>query len=225
MKKAQMATADFVKAADALTNESFHGSVHLAICEGLVEMDAFIGSQAPVFFAYTISGHLSSAQMYANKLFDTHGNAVSILKFLDMADLRSSKFPGKSQRDLQGEIAEAKSVISKLQPAIKVLRQRRNDFLAHLSPKVAFTPELLQHTAKVNLPQIKEVLLEGGKIVNRFLIMWNGSSNFWGGTHVDDYKKVISWASKQLCAEIQAHEAEFAKYGVSQRLLRPKDCP
>ena len=92
MKKHQLAAADFVKAADALTNESFHGGVHLAICEGLPDMDPFIGNHAPVFFTYTFYGHLYSAQMYANKLFDAHSGAFPVPKFLEMARLWSSKF-------------------------------------------------------------------------------------------------------------------------------------
>jgi len=225
MKKLQIATSDFVKAADALTNESFNGGIHIAIAEGLAKMDPFIGDHAPVFFVYTFYGHLYSAQMHANKLFDKHSNAVTVEKFLEMARMKKSKFQHAGEQDVLACIAEAQKVTASLAPAIKVLRERRNDFLAHLSPKLAFTPEVLQAASKLTMPQIDKVLHEGGKIVNRFLQMWNNSANQLRETHNDDYKKIVSLVSKQLCAEIQAHEAEFNRHGLSPRPPGPRDCP
>ena len=51
MKKHELLKADFVKAANALTDESFHGNVHLDICEGLADLDPYIGNYAPVLLA------------------------------------------------------------------------------------------------------------------------------------------------------------------------------
>ncbi len=224
MKRHELATADFVKAADALTNESFHGGIHLAICEGLADMDPFIGNHAPVFFTYTFYGHLYSAQMYANKLFDTHSGAFPVSKFLEMARLRSSNFQRASKKEVLAYIAEAEAAISELMPTIKVLRRRRNDFLAHISPSLAFTPEQLRQAKTLTMPEIREVIYGGGKIVNRFLIMWNNSSNQLRETQTDDYKKVVSIVTKHLCEEAKAYDAEFAKYGAS-KVPRPRNGP
>ncbi len=226
MKRYRLATADFVKAADALTDESFHGGVHLGIAEGLADMDLFIGNYAPVFFTYTFYGHLYSAQMYANKLFDSHANAITMTKFLDMARMRSSKFKFGAEEDVLAYIKEANAHIKqKLEPTIEVLNRRRNKFLAHISPELAFEREKLQRAKSVTMPQIKEVLYDGGRIVNGLLRMWNKTSNQLRETNIDDYRKVISSMSKQLCAEIQAHEAEFARHGLTRPLPRPKNCP
>lgn len=223
MKKHEL-VADFIKAADALTNEAFHGGVHLDICEGLGEMDPFIGNHAPVFFTYTFFGHLHSAEMYANKLFDTDARAFPVSKFLEMARLRSSKFPHATEKEVLAYMAEAKDSIAKLTPTIEILRKRRNEFLAHISPTLVFNRELLEQAKSLTLPQIREVLYGGGKIVNQLLHMWNRSVNQLRETHTDDYKKIVSIVSKQLCAEIKAHEAEFARYGMNQPLPRPRDC-
>lgn len=85
MKKHRMAKADFIKVADNLASEAFTGGIHLDICEGLTEMDPFIENYAPVFFMYSFYGNLYAAQMYAIKLFDTHADAFTIPKFLQMA--------------------------------------------------------------------------------------------------------------------------------------------
>lgn len=79
MKKHELATVDFVKAAGALTNEVSHGIAYVAICEGVADMDPFIGNYAPVFFTYTFYGSLYSAQMHANKLFDTESSAFTMV--------------------------------------------------------------------------------------------------------------------------------------------------
>ena len=221
MKKLQLATADFVKAAHALTNEAIHGIIQVGICEGITEMDPFIGNHTPVFFTYTFYGNLYSAQMYANKLFDTHGNAVTVPSFLEMARQRKSKFRHADDKRVLEGIAEAEGTIANLTPTINTLRARRNDFLAHLSPRMAFVPQELRKETGITLAQLREVLQEGGKIVNQFLQMWNMSVDSLFMLHSDDYKEIFSLLSKQLCSEIKAHEAKFEP---TQRLPRPRDC-
>ncbi len=226
MKKLLLATADFVKAADALTDESFHGGVHLAICEGLADLDPFIGNHAPVFFTCTFYGHLNSAQMYANKLFDSHPSAITVPKFLEMARIRSGKFEHRAEKEVVAYIKESEAHIgNKLKPTIEVLNRRRNKFLAHISPELAFEREKLRRAKAITLPQISEVLYDAGRIVNGLLQMWNKSTNQLRETRTDDYKKIISLVSKQLCAEIKTHEEEFARHGLTRPLPRPRDCP
>jgi hypothetical protein len=226
MKKGFLATADFVQGANALADESFHGGVHLAICEGLAGMDPFIGNHAPVFFMYTFYGHLYSAQMYANKLFDSHPSAITVPKLLEMARIKSSKFKHGTEKDVLAYIREAEAHIRKqLKPTIEVLNRRRNQFLAHISPELVFERDKLRRAKAVTMPQIREVLYDGGRIVNGLLRMWNNCSNQLRETNRDDYKKVVSLMSKQLCAQIKAYEKEFARHGITKPLPRPRDCP
>lgn len=226
MKRILLATADFVKAADALTDESFHGGVHLAICEGLADIDPFIGNHAPVFFTYTFYGHLYAAQIYANKLFDTHGGAVTVPKFLEMARMRSSKFKSGTEKEVLAYVRKAEAYIrNKLKPTIAVLNSRRNKYLVHISPELAFERDKLQRAKAVTMAQIKEVLYDGGRIVNGLLHLWSNRSNQLRESNRDDYKKVVSLMSKQLCAQIKALEKEFAKHGLRRPLPRPRDCP
>ena len=224
MKKIDLLTADFAKAADALTDEAFNGGIHLDICKGLSEMDPIIGNDAPVFFMYTFYGHLYCAQMYANKLFDTDADAVTVPRFLEMARIRAGSFEFAEEKDVVALIAEAKIEIEKLNPTVRILRRRRNDFLAHISKKLAFNKEALRNAEKLQFGQISDVLYSGGRIVNSLLQMWNNSRNQLRETHSDDYLKVIERMTKHLCAEIKAHEAEFAKHGLTPRLARPRGC-
>jgi hypothetical protein len=226
MKKHRLLTADFAKTADALANESFHGIIHLDICEGLGEMDPFIGNYAPVFFTYTFYGHLYAAQMYAIKLFDTHGAAFTIPKYLEMARLRKDRFRHASEAEVLEGIAEAGVVIKRLTPAINVLRRRRNDFLAHISESLVFKSEELQLAKTLTIGQIRDVLLEGARVVNSLLLMWNKCANQLLDRDSDDYKKVVSIVNKQLCAEAKEHDEEFGRYGLTiPSHARPRDCP
>lgn len=225
MKKSDLAKADFAKAADALTNEAYNGSVHLAICRGLSDLDEFIGNDAPFFFMYTFYAHLHCAQMCANRIFDTDPKAVTIHRFLRLARSKASKFRFASEQEVRACLAQADAETSRLRPAINILRTRRNNFLAHISPEFAFDREALRRNGKkLQLENIGEVLHSAGRIVNDLLHMWNRSRNQLRETHSDDYKKVIERVTKQLCAEIEAHEREFAPYDSTRRLPRPKAC-
>ena len=131
-----------------------------------------------------------------------------------------------SEKEVLAYIGEANyAVRKKLNPSIEILTKRRNKFLAHISTELVFEREKLRQAKAVTMPQINEVLYEGGKIVNGLLQMWNRSTNQLRETHTDDYKKVISLMSKQLCTEIRAYEEEFAKHGITRPLPRPKGCP
>jgi AbiU2 len=204
MRNRQLDTFDFVQVATALTNESYTGTVHLSICKGVSEMDPFIGSQAPMFFNSAFYGNLYAAQMYATKLFDTDHRAFTVPRFIEMACRRRKKFQNGSEAQVLACLAEAEATRSKLEPAIQTLRGRRNKHLAHISEELVFKASELRRSQRLTMNQIEEVLYEGGKIVNQFLILWNGSSHQLRDSHADDYKRVISLMSKQLCAEADA---------------------
>jgi HEPN superfamily AbiU2-like protein len=223
MNNQQLDIADFVQVANTLTNESFTGNVHLSICKGIQEIDPFIGKEAPVFFTYTFYGHLYAAQLYAIKLFDKQHEAFTVPKFLEMVRRRSTKFPNRSEKQILEDVAKADSLSKELEPAVRILCERRNKYLAHISGELVFEIDKLRES-KLSMEEIEKVLYQGGRIVNQFLILWSNSSNQLRETNSDDYKRVVSLMSKQLCAEIKAEEAEFARHGLTTPLPRPKDC-
>jgi hypothetical protein len=168
MKKRDLATADLATAAHALTDEAFNGGIHAAICQGLADLDPFIGNYAPVFFTYTFYGHLNTAQMYAVKLFDTHPDAFTVSKFLQMAQLQSGAFKFAPKVQVLTAVSEAERDVRKLNSTLRVLRHNRNKFLAHISRELVFDRKGLQQAARLTIPQINQVLYAGGEIVNRF---------------------------------------------------------
>ena len=82
MKKKDLLTADYEKAAAALTWEVFQGNIHIDICEHIAAMDPIIGNHAPTVFTYTFHAPLSAAQLYAYKLFDSHDQAFTVTQIL-----------------------------------------------------------------------------------------------------------------------------------------------
>jgi hypothetical protein len=224
MKKMLLITGDFEKAANALADECFHGGIHLDICEGLLKMDPFIGNHAPVFWMYTFYAHLNAAQMFAIKLFDTHSDAVTVPQFVEMARLRASKFAHATEAQVLECISQAEVQVAELQPSIKILRDRRNDFIAHISSTLVFNRKLLEQGKLLTMPQIREVLLSGGHILNDFLQIWCKKSNQLRDSDSGDYKKVVAIVSKHLCDEAARYEAEFNRHGGNVRVPRPGDC-
>jgi hypothetical protein len=125
-------------------------------------MDPFIFNRIPIFFSYTFYGHLYSAQMYACKLFDKDTDSITVPKFLRMARKSGSKFKHDGEKAVLAYLDKAEGILRELTPTIGILRNRRNDFLVHLSPTFVFNRELLELGPKVALAQIQEVLHEGG---------------------------------------------------------------
>src|ERR1700730_3120253 len=89
----KLKTIDFEKVANTLLSETHRGQVHVDIFKGLTKVDPYTLNYTPMFFQYTIGGHQYAAMMYATKLFDTHGDAYTVPKFLEMAKMRAAEFP------------------------------------------------------------------------------------------------------------------------------------
>jgi hypothetical protein len=225
LEESSLTTADFDKAADVLTTEALHGKIHLGICQGLLEMDPFIFNRIPIFFSYTFYGHLYFAQMYACKLFDKDTDSITVPKFLRMARKSGSKFKHDGEKAVLAYLDKAEGILRELTPTIGILRNRRNDFLVHLSPTFVFNRELLELGPKVALAQIQEVLHEGGRLVNELWWKWNRRSNPLRESDGQDYKHAISLMNKQLCAEAKEYDAEFGRHGPRPANARPRDCP
>jgi len=224
MKHRKLRNIDFDKVADALMSQTHHGPVHVDICEGLTKADPFILNQTPVFWQYTIGGHMYCAMMYAIKLFDNHGDAYTVPIFLEMARLRADKFRKGSSKEVLELVADADVQIGKLGDTIRELRRRRNHILAHISEQLVLRNE---KERLLTTEQVRTVLLEAGKIVNSLTIKWAGFINA-GYPSTADYIRVISMVNDYLCRQADQHDEEFARYGEHFKLppyARPRDCP
>jgi len=223
---AKLKKIDFEKVADALMNETHQGQVHLDICEGLTKADPFILNQTPVFWQYTIGGHMYCAMMYAIKLFDTHGDAYTVPKFLEMAKLRADKFAQGSAKEVLELVADGELEMVQLKATIKELRRRRNHTLAHISEELVLREE--QESERIlTIEQVRTVLLAAGKIVNSLTERWAGFISV-GFPSTDDYRRVVSMVNEYLCEQARQHDEEFTKYGEQFKLpdyARPRDCP
>src|ERR1700680_3588941 len=136
MKRRDYVTADYDKAAQALTYEVFQGTIHIDICEHISTMDPYIGNYAPTFFTYSFYAHLSAAQLHAYKLFDSSDQAFTVPKFLEMSHIRLGEFKNGTPDEVDRYLTEADGIIDKLWPVRDILKVRRDNFLAHISPKL-----------------------------------------------------------------------------------------
>ena len=159
--------------------------------------------------------------MLANKMFDKSQKGLSVAKLFAIAELQKTKFKFASAKEVGKAIDEEKSIVANLDPVLKILRRRRNGFLAHLSFDNVFDAERMQWDAALTLPQLGEVLI-AGRVVNRFSLMWCNAVSSTNQLGINDYKHLLELASKQHCAEIKAHEAEFP--GLTTGLVRPRGC-
>jgi hypothetical protein len=224
---AKLKNIDFEKVADALMNETHQGQVHLDVCEGLTKVDPFILNHSPVFWQYTIWGHMYCAMMYAIKLFDENSNAYSVSKFFEITRLRLAEFPQGSRDEVLQMVTEAEAEIKKLKRTLKELTRRRNHMLAHISEQLVLRDEKLWKQRNLTIEQVRQVLKVAGSIVNSITLKW-GNFMSAGYRHTDDYRKVIAIVNKYLCEQARQHDEEFTRYGEQFRLpdhARPRDCP
>jgi hypothetical protein len=216
MKQRKLLKIDFEKVANTLMNETHQGQVHLDICEGLTKVDPYILNHTPVFWQYTIWGHMYCAMMYAIKLFDTHGDAYTVPKFLKMAKLRADKFAQGSAKEVHELVADGELEMAALQGTITELRRRRNHILAHISEELVLR-EKQERERILTIEQVRTVLLAAGKIVNSLTIKWAGFITL-GFPSTDDYSRVVSMVNDYLCKQAEQHDEEFAKYGEQFKL-------
>jgi hypothetical protein len=213
---------DIYKIAEALTTEVYEGISHLDICRGMQGIDPIVGNRAPTFFMQSFFAHLYAAQMYAVKLFDTSKTSITVPRFLEKCRRHASEFQDATPSEVLQYVAEAKKTIDGFffASTLKTLKNRRNQYLAHISPELVFDRKRLSEGPKLQFGEIRRVLLKGGRIVNQLSIMWCGKSNQILNTRTDDYKVVVEMMHKQIKIETDEHEAEAKRHGYDLKIPR-----
>jgi len=204
---------------DVLKRQVLVGKSYLDLAKGLLEADPAIRNTAPTFFGLTIDGSLELAQMTIARLYDdaTRGS-VTIRRMLVRATEEAASF---QRGDVRTEIAKREAAIIALEPVLESIRQRRNEWLAHLDPRTVANPESLSTKAKLSIPDLDRAFTETEDLLLEMSSLYEGVTGelrFLGG---DDYKIALDWIRSAKCTFIENYEREFH---VTWTEPRPKDC-
>jgi hypothetical protein len=148
-----MAKPTFKQILDALKNQVLVGKSYLDLAKGLLQADPAVLQIAPTFFGLTANGSLELAQMTVARLYDTTSGAVTVQVMLLRAAREVGSFQ-RNQQDVNSAISKAQKVVTGLEPVLDAIRQRRNEWLAHLDPRTVANPKALSAKAKLTMPDL-----------------------------------------------------------------------
>jgi hypothetical protein len=207
---------------DALKNQVLVGKSYLDLAKGLLQADPVIFQTAPTFFGLTMDGSLELAQMAVARLYDRTSGAVTMQKMLGRAALEIASFQRGTKQEVSEAIANSEKVVVELEPVLAAIRQRRNEWLAHLDPRTVADPKALAAQAKLTIPDLERAFRETEEMLVKLSCFYDGTFGdleFIGG---DDYETALDWIRRAKCASIENYEREFG--AGSWTGPRPKDC-
>ena len=207
---------------DALKNQVLVGKSYLDLAKGLLQADPVILQAAPTFFGLTMDGSLELAQMAVARLYDRTSGTVTVQKMLRQAALKISSFQRGTKEEVSEAIANSEKVVVELEPVLASIRQRRNEWLAHLDPQTVADPKALAAQAKLTIPDLERAFRETEEMLVKLSCFYDGTFGdleFIGG---DDYETALDWIRLAKCASIENYERKFG--AGSWTGPRPKDC-
>jgi hypothetical protein len=95
------------------------------------------------------------------------------------------------EKQVSDAIAAALSAVNELEPILRAIRRRRNEWLAHLDVPTVADPQELNERAKLTVPDLERVFQETEKIFDSLERLFDGviGPNRYLGS--EDYKNVF----------------------------------
>jgi hypothetical protein len=206
---------------EVLRRQVLVGKSYVNVARGLLQADPYLLQTAPTFFGLTIDGSLELAQMAVARLYDKTQGAVTIRTMLRAAAKQLSTFQNATPQEAGQVIQKCEQRVIGIEPILKAIRRRRNEWLAHLDPRTVANPATLAARAKLTMPDLEKAFSETEGIVVELFAHHQGvfgELEFIGG---DDYKMALDWIRSAKCTFIENYEKEF---GEPLPGPRPKDC-
>ena len=215
-----MAKPTLKQVLDALKRQVLFGKTYLNLAQGLLQADPAIIQGSSTFWGLTIDGSVELAQMAAARLYDRTKGTVTVRTMLFQAAQEIDTFQRGGSQQVTDAILEAAQHTILLQPILRSIQRRRNEWLAHLDPRSVVDLKALNAKAQLTIPDIERVFKETEEIILTMSSLYEGiigELRFLGG---DDYKSALDWIRKAKCAFIENYEKEFGKWSGP----RPTDC-
>jgi len=206
---------------DALRQQVLVGKSYFNLAKGLLSADPYLLQTAPTFFGLTINGSMELAQMAVARLYDKTGRAVTIRTMLRDALTQLSSFKNATAQQAQHAIQASVQRVAAIEPILRSIKRRRDEWLAHLDPRTVANPGALAATAQLTMPDLEKAFVETEKTIVELYALHEGAFGdleFIGG---DDYEVALNWIRSAKCAFIENYENEFRTRWTD---ARPRDC-
>jgi hypothetical protein len=118
--------------ARVLGNELARANTHLHYFQGLLSNYRVL-NKAKDFWDYTLAGHCGMAIRNLGIIYDTHRDGLNLVNLLDVIDVKMLDAAGVKK------LQTFRAVVNKTSadPAVRSLRQWRNNIVAHLNGAIA----------------------------------------------------------------------------------------
>lgn len=193
----------------SLIHEVLLGKAYLEIGKGLAGADPVVLSTANTFFGLTLEASLQMSQMFAAKLYDKKSRTVTVTSLLDAADFYAGAFKHGTRKEVCDAVKDAQKRMAELLPILKAVRDRRNQAIAHLDPKMVTDPKALETEAKLTLKDLEKIFEETGTILNEFYRLWKDTTAVMEFIGDEDYSMALDLIADAKHAQVDKWEAEF----------------
>lgn len=211
----------FKQILDWMKRQVLSGKSYLNVAKGLLAADPDLLQTAPTFFGLTIDGSLELAQMAIARLYDATQGSVTVPRMVDRAVKEAASFQRADLPTVKANVSKWNATIAALEPVLKSIRHRRNEWLAHLDPRTVANPASLAAKARLTIPDLERAFRETEEIVLDVSSLYEGVIGELRFIGDDDYKTALDWIRSARCTFIENYEKEFGK---SYTGPRPKDC-
>jgi AbiU2 len=118
-----------------LGNQLARANTHLIFFRGILGRYAELGAAAKDFWDYTLTAHSGMAIRDLGVIYDTHRDGINLANLLEMVDVQTLDVSSRQKHLGFVGIAGSPST----DPAVKTLREWRNNIVAHYNEEVAAT--------------------------------------------------------------------------------------
>lgn len=159
---------------------------------------------SPTIFAFTRDALLECAVSDLIKLFDTHGDSLSIYKYLNFCDQNKTKlFSTDKQVKIVQAVNEDKLKLKNKENDLNNLKAWRDKRLYHLDKKYAGDLNKVFRDFNLTIGQIEDLFLLTKDILNRYSNFYDGSSSIMKYIKIDiEFDDLIRQLTSGKTAEI-----------------------
>ncbi len=214
MSRPQITKPDFDKLTDALAFRAMCAVIDYQMYENLMkaaEENEIVVNQSRVFWKMTIDAHLNSAVLRLCRVYDQQRSSMNLSKWLRLLKhnpnwLRDSADPTQLERDME--------YVSEQNLKVKNLTTYRGNVVAHLGENYVLDLRNTRQSFKLTYGDLKELLENGLKIVNRYGTVYKGHSWSRNMAGEDDYQFIFRELKKTVEKYRAEQEAEIQKESI-----------
>ena len=226
-------SAEFQSLLEALASELVEANIRFKLYADLTESISEYQeeyNQSTAFWSLTFQSHLDAAVFRLCKIYDQHAKTLNLRNLLDTTKANIYVFDTEDFRErlkdnpfveslsadshrpdeeqLEGDLV----YVSEGNPLVKNLTIWRNNFFAHRSAINAITKRNLADDYPLTVENVKELLVEGMKLINRYSNLFRATTYSTNMIGRNDFQFVLKSIREYLAMEERRIDEERKRW-------------